>query len=536
MGKPADEPEAPPPLPDAPAGGLDVPETRPLSAEDETFPGEGSLTDDERNRWLILHFALPRTIMTMDAAEGRSTEAELNDVLTEMAWGTIDGQTREWTLECEEPSLERAHESQISYAEFVARCHPTDSSVDDATREENAILAGQKRAAFTHQGEPGSTFRPMFEAMVKALAHSTKPLMKAYDIRKAILNEDELPEDPNRSDAQNIMRFGRHQILPSFWQLLVTLTKKKRRFSVVFRTYSWDQLAVVQHELGLFCEGKHPAYDGKNKTQKPPLMDGQKGSRDMRLTQANVGNCDRFRGCLEFNERSSAPPKEQDAEPTGEPTDDVAKEAFKPTVYNFPPYHEAYAGLQHQILDGANTAAILDDMRYWNTKDRQATAGKLLLVDHGGGVAETEVQHVFFDGSMKPGDAHCVDVREAVSGEPIPYKDADGLFLHRVNPYEAVTDPDYFVKALDSCEVNMSKRILESRKVSEAAATAAKEVAAAEAAEEKLPPKEWLYQNIIPALLPALEAAQRDRPVDPIEFIAFYMLRHSKQYSKTLKS
>ena len=40
-----------------------------------------------------------------------------------------------------------------------------------------------------------------------------------------------------------------------------------------------DQLATVQHELGLFCEGKHPAYDGKNKTQKPPLMDGQKGSR-----------------------------------------------------------------------------------------------------------------------------------------------------------------------------------------------------------------------------------------------------------------
>jgi protein dpy-30 len=51
-----------------------------------------------------------------------------------------------------------------------------------------------------------------------------------------------------------------------------------------------------------------------------------------------------------------------------------------------------------------------------------------------------------------------------------------------------------------------------------------------------LPPKDYLYRTIIPALVPALEACQRDRPADPIEFIAFYMLRHPKQYSKALKA
>jgi len=503
-------------------------EAQPLPPEEEAFPGEGQLPADERSRWLVLHFALPRTIVTQDMAEGRSTEAELNDILTEMAWGTIDGSTREWVLETEEPTFERPDPSQISYAEYVARIYPSDRALDDAQREENALLAAQRRAVFTNQGEPGASFRPMFDNMVKSLAHSSKPLAKAYDIRKAILNEEEVPEDPGRPEQQNIMRYGRHQILPAFWQLLAHLTRKQRRFSVVFRTFSGEQLTLVQHELGLFCQGQHPAYDGKNKTQKPPPMSGEKGSRDLRLSAPNVGRLDRFRGCLEFSER----PLEQPA--TEAPAEDGAAPAFQPTSYSFPPFHEAYAGLQHHILEGANTVAIVDDMEYWKSKDRDSSAGKLLLVDHAGGLAETKVQHIFFDGHVRAGDAHCVDVRDVVSGEPIAYQDADGVFLQRVNAYEAITDPDYFVKAVQSCEVNMSKRILESRQVP-GAGSAEEGGKAAEPEAEKLPPKEWLYKNIIPALLPALEAAQRDRPVDPIEFIAFYMLRHSKQYSKTLK-
>jgi len=47
--------------------------------------------------------------------------------------------------------------------------------------------------------------------------------------------------------------------------------------------------------------------------------------------------------------------------------------------------------------------------------------------------------------------------------------------------------------------------------------------------------KAYIYHNIIPALAPALEIAVRDRPPDPLEFIAFYMLRHSSQYQKTVK-
>jgi len=509
--------------PEPPAGGLDMPFLRP-NPEVESFPGESLLTEDERNRWLILHFALPRTIMTSDMAEKHSTEVELNDALSGMAWGTVDAETGDWALESEEPTPSPPHASLISYSEYVARSYPSDHSMEEQAREENARMAAQKRATFTNQGEPGAKFRPMFDQMVKNLAHSNKALLKAFDIKKPILDEAEVADDPSRSEAQAIMRFGRHQILPAFWQLLIHLTKKNRRFSVVFRTFSEEQLKVVQKELELFCQGQHPAYSGTNKTQKPPPMSGDKGSRDLRLADASIGRIDRFStpNSLMFINRPSAPIPA--AVPEGEVQ--VTTKA-QPTTYSFPPFHEAYSGLMHQILDGVNTAAIVDDFDYWDKRERTAEAGKLLLVDHAGGIAETKVQHVFFDGNIRLGDAHCVDIRDVVKGEPLPLSEVENVFAHRVDLFQAVTDNEYFIKAVEMCELNMSRRIVESRRTQDLGP------AAEEAA---LPPKEWLYRNIIPALLPALEACQRDRPADPIEYIAFYMLRHPKQYSKSLKS
>eukprot|EP00933_Yihiella_yeosuensis_P034811 TRINITY_DN2828_c0_g3_i1.p1 TRINITY_DN2828_c0_g3~~TRINITY_DN2828_c0_g3_i1.p1 ORF type:complete len:552 (+),score=122.51 TRINITY_DN2828_c0_g3_i1:138-1793(+) len=537
------EPQVPVSM-DPPAGGLEMPKPTP-PLETERFPGESMLTQDERQRRLILHVALPRTIMTQDMAAGLSTEAELNDALSTLAWGSVDIEQGEWTLESPDPSTEPPHSSLISYAEYVERTYPSDHTMEDKAREENAHLAAQKRAAFTCPGEPGAKFRPMFDQMVKNIQHSNKALAKAYDIKKVILNEDDAPEDPNKTEAQNIMRFGRHQILPSFWHMLVQLTKRGRRFSVIFRSFNREQLSQAQKELQLFCAGQHPAYSGQHKTQKPPLMDGNKASKDYTLTDANIGSFDRMSDNLLFKDSPAAAPSAETANPAegGEAAPDegsapqAAAVAFKPKSYSLKPLHEAYAGIMHEILETSNTAAIVDDLAFWETNDRKSTAGKLLMVDHAGGYAETKVQHIFFDGNIRKGDAHCVDVRDVVSGDPIPFSEAEDVFCHRVDLFQAVTDIDYFLKATEACEMKMSQKILESRRsagLSQAAELEEKRNSAAAAS--AMPPKEWLYRNIIPALLPALEACQRDRPEDPIEFIAFYMLRHSKQYSKTLTS
>jgi len=535
-----------PAAPIVPAGGLDMPPPR-TPLQEEAFPGESQLTDEERNRWLIIHVALPRTVMTRDLGEVRDTECELNDVLSTMAWGTIDSDSREFVVQSEDPTLDPPHESLISYAEYCARTYPSESSnMEGGARDENKKMAGRLRYTFTDPGQPGVKFRPMFDQMVKNLQHANKALVKAYDMKKVIMKEGDAPLDPNRSDAQNIMRFGRHQVLPSFWQLLISLVKSGRRFSLVFRTFSTDQLEAFQQEYQVFCDGKHPAYSGQNKTQKPPLMNGEKGSKNYRLTESTVGALDRMNGKLDFaNRQANRPAPPAGVVPQeGAPADageepEVPAEPFKPTVYELPPnkesYHEPYAGMLHQILGlegGANAAAIVDDQKYWDSKERASDAGKLLLVDHAGSLAETKIQHIFFDGNIGRQSSSSVDVRDVVTGEPIKYNDAQDIFFHRVDFFNAVVDQEYFVRALADCERKMSHKIVQTRKMVETI------ISGGESPDilKTLPAKEYLQRSIIPALLPALEACQRDRPADPLEYIAFYMLRHPKQYSKTLKN
>jgi len=514
--------------PDPPAGGLDMPPLR-MPLETENFPGESRLTEDERNRWLILHFAVPRTIMTQDMEEGRTTEQELNNLLACMAWGTIDRNTSEFVLESEDPTLDPPHEALISFAEYVDRTYPADANMEDAARKENERVAEEKKNSCTNPGEPCVKFRPMFDQVVKNLVHANKALQKAYDIKKCYLDEKDVPEDPSLDDQRNILRYGRFQIIPAFFNMVIQLTKDRRRFSLVFRVYNADQLPLVQREMRLLCDGKHPAYSGQNKTQKPPPMNGDKQSRDLLLSDENIGRMSRMSGRLEFSTR---PANSVPVEPVLGEDGFPMPIAFEPTVYEFPPYHKAHEGLMHHILDKANTCAIVDDHDFWKEKNRQATAGKLLLVNYGGGLAETKVQHIFFDGHIQKRDAYCVDVRDVVNGDPLSFEEADDVYMHRVDFYQACLDGDYFTKALKNCETKMSQKILESRRVADEMAAQSEKPEVL----KSLPPKEYLYRTVIPALMPALEACQRDRPADPLEYIAFYMLRHTHQYNKTLKA
>jgi hypothetical protein len=521
-----------------------------LVDEEDTNTGHNQLTAEERNRWLILHVSLPRTIMTRDLVDSRDTDSELNDVLSNMAWGTINPETREFVVSSEDPTLEPPHESLISYAEYTYRTYPADSNMSEEAREENLRMAEKLRTAFTCPGHPGVKFRPMFDQMVKNLMHSNKALMKAFDIKKVELCDATCEPDANRSSAHNIMRFGRHSILPSFWQLLIDLVQSGRRFSIVFRAYSQDQLNLFMQEYQAFCEGTHPAFNGQNRTQKPPSMDGTKGSKDFRLADANIGKWNRKEGRLEFPNRPSpedvawqkataAAAEPAEAEPDSPEGSGVASHSvnFTPTSYQCPPYHDVHEGLQNHILGDAaeppaNAVAIVDDLDFWDHHGRASQAAKLLLVDHAGTLAETKVQHIFFDGQIGRESTRSVDVRDIVSGEPIPYTEAQDLFFHRVDFFKAVIDESYFIKAVAKCEQKMSDRVLRIRQMVD---TFASEQEKPEIM-KTLPPKEYLYRAIIPALVPALEACQRDRPADPIEFIAFYMLRHPKMYSKTLKA
>ncbi|KEP66935.1 UNVERIFIED_CONTAM: Dpy-30 motif protein [Hammondia hammondi] len=50
-----------------------------------------------------------------------------------------------------------------------------------------------------------------------------------------------------------------------------------------------------------------------------------------------------------------------------------------------------------------------------------------------------------------------------------------------------------------------------------------------------LPTRDYLKATVIPVLLPAIESVTRDRPDDPVSWIAFYLLRHAKSFNRTEK-
>lgn len=411
--------------------------------------------EDEKNRWLILHFALPRTIMSHDMEQIRTTEQELNSVLATQAWGAVE--RGNFVLKVQEPSLEMPDEcddTMITYANHVDRMYPSGPDVDEADREDNRINAEMKKSICTESGEPVEAFRKFFDNVIKSVTYTNKAMIKAYQIPTVILNEDDVPEDFELSDALNILRYGRFQIVPAFWHFLIHLINQNRIFSLVFRTWNRDHLPPLKRELNSFCVGGHPAYNGLNRTTKPPLMNGENLSLDIRLEDHNVGFMSRTDGTLRFPGRDES----------GIPLDPIIGEDGKPEyrdvdhlTYRFPPFQDPIDGLMNRILHECNSAAIVDDFDYWVTKDRTTLAGKYLWVNYNGGLPETHVQHIFFDGNIQSGNGYCVDVRDIGSGNPQPFDDVDKMFMWRVDFRMACLDIDYFIKALRVCEKKLSQ-------------------------------------------------------------------------------
>lgn len=109
-----------------------------------------------------------------------------------------------------------------------------------------------------------------------------------------------------------------------------------------------------------------------------------------------------------------------------------------------------YQHLHSRALCVTNRAyALRDYYPYWKQRNERATAGKLLLLDPD----EQEVLPIFFDDNVGYGAAHIVDVRNAVSGEPIPFDQSNGKNLVKVAPLNAILDPKYFIRALAECEL-----------------------------------------------------------------------------------
>ena len=110
-------------------------------------------------------------------------------------------------------------------------------------------------------------------------------------------------------------------------------------------------------------------------------------------------------------------------------------------------------------------------------QEKESYVAPKLFVDE----AATEVQQIYFYAGTKPPSVEVLDAVDSSSVDSSEY-------LMRVDPYRAITEIDYFVRGISTCEAKMTRKILE-RKI--APVLKSSELTAEEL--KSLPPKEYLF-------------------------------------------
>jgi hypothetical protein len=370
---------------------------------------------------------------------------------------------------------------------------------------------------FTKYGKPGYKFKNLYDKMTRCLT-IPKIISEEFGFSSEARPEDAPEEAKVGSDPlAKLFREGKVFLLPSFFRFIMGLRKSKREFAVVFRTFGGD-LPDVIYEFNRFCEGTHPCYNGKNGC---PLIrfDRSKGSKDMRIDETNTGYISRtskslsdstfVRGTL-----SRHPPEEA-------PEDYHSGSIDEGTIRVYREASNIFVAMI-EMLQHAASIALQDDWHFWDVNDCEDDSGKLLLVDQ----TDYSTQHIFFDDNIGEDHSKIVDVRDVVTGEPLPYKRVANKYIYRVDSYKAIIEHDYFLKALDLCE---QSRSVEIERV-EAGLPPDPEEYEPEPTEREIlqtaSTEEYLGRVILPLLLPALKVVDMERPTNVLHFIAHYCLKN----------
>lgn len=155
---------------------------------------------------------------------------------------------------------------------------------------------------------------------------------------------------------------------------------------------------------------------------------------------------------------------------------------------------------------------------------------RILYVDP----ADYNTQHIFFDAKCGFGDDCRISVRDIITGNEIPYKDAINKYIAFVETHRAVSEPDYFMKLIEMCEYTRDEEIemresgkleeVERQKAEVAQIAGRGSSAAADSVEDhqepldeweklqNIPHDQYLIQTIMPVLYQGLKVVAVERP------------------------
>lgn len=244
------------------------------------------------------------------------------------------------------------------------------------------------------------------------------------------------------SKLQEAWLEGRYYLLPSFIDFLFFLADSEREHDVklVFRTFG-DDIPEVAAELELLAEGKHPYAPGRALDASFKL-DAAAGSH-------HIGTF--YRDGFESNGTVLAVGSLTKVPfSSARQGDEYAAHDFYASLPQAPSVEisRGFEAIQTKIdkmlkdESGTRTIALRDYWEWWSAHAEAGEYGKLLLVSTGAADGDLAV---FFDDHIEAHHSHIVDVRDVATGQPVPFEQSKGKFLQRVEPFAAITDPNYFV-------------------------------------------------------------------------------------------
>ena len=387
----------------------------------------------------------------------------------------------------------------------------------------------------------GAKFKRMFEDMRKKLRVDEKIQvdlnLKLDNIKldEKALNEEispkfnELGEDADRKEKfKTVFRNSYHNLIISFFNMLVNLKKIKQDFAIVFRFFGQDESDIEElvYEYNCFCDCLHPRYCGDYGYNKVKF-DVEKDKKDFRInTKTQEFMSVSYRGEKEDEEKfvlnSMKHPTDEELESEGannieefyKKENENKNEDKKDAEINIG-YKDSYLSFMGKLTQNC-TFCILDD--YFHYKKNDFKHGKLLLVDP----YDVDTLQIFFDTDLHKYPEK-IDIIDIVTKKNIPLENCLNKFVVNVEPYRAIIDVNYFNHKIEECVNNRKNEILkmQGKQVSE---TVQEENVNIEEEIKKIPGDLYLKMTVLPLLHNALNMCEIMRPSDPIAFISNFML------------
>ena len=460
-------------------------------------------------------------------------------------------------------------EGLISFAQYLnEKYHPLSQEEYDSLEQKEKSLEEmnterksqkiRELCDIVEANHAGSKFKRMFEDMRKKLRVDEKiqvDLNLKLDNTKLdekTLNEpvtqkfNELNEDADRKEKfRTVFRNSYHNLIISFFNMLINLKKIKQDFAIVFRFFGHDESDIEElvYEYNCFCDCLHPRYCGDYGYNKIKF-DVEKDKKDFRIntkTQEFMGVS--YRGETDEDEKfvinSMKHPSNEDllnndkinlnefynTENNNQNENADNNNNLKPEINTG--YKDAYLSFMGKLTQNC-TFCILDDYNYYLKHENKH--GKLLLVDP----YDIDTLQIFFDVDLHK-NPDKIDIINVVTKKNIPLNECLNKFVVNVEPYRAIIDINYFNHKIEECVNNRKEEIIRMQGKQTIQPIEDENFNMYMQEElKKMPGDLYLKMTVLPLLHNALNMCEIVRPSDPIAFISNFMLIN-KGTNKTME-